>query len=67
MIGRLKKSNKSSVPNLVIAQRVVDKMAVAAKHFLQDETGEAMVGLIIPGTHTGVDTAVGERVDPDVE
>ncbi len=65
MIGRLKKS-KSSVPNLVIAQRVVDKMAAAAKHFLQDETGEAMVGLIVHGTHTGVDTLyVLDTIAPD--
>ena len=65
MIGRLKKS-KSSVPNLVIAQRVVDKMAAAAKHFLQDETGEAMVGLIVKGTHTGVDTLyVLDTIAPD--
>ncbi len=65
MIGRLKKS-KSSVPNLVIAQRVVDKMADAAKHFLQDETGEAMVGLIVHGAHTGVDTLyVLDTIAPD--
>lgn len=65
MIGRLRKS-KSSVPNLVIAQRVVDKMAAAAKHFLQDETGEAMVGLIVHGAHTGVDTLyVLDTIAPD--
>ncbi len=65
MIGRLK-MNRSSVPNLVIAQRVVDKMATAAKHFLQDETGEAMVGLMVPGTRTGVDTLyVLDTIAPD--
>jgi hypothetical protein len=65
MIGRLKKS-RSSVPNLVIAQRVVNKMADAAKHFLQDETGEAMVGLIVHGTRTGVDTLyVLDTIAPD--
>lgn len=37
------------VPNLVIAQRVLDKMAAAANKFLADETGEAMVGLLVPG------------------
>jgi hypothetical protein len=41
------------VPNLVIAQRVIDKMVVAAQRFVEDETGEAMVGLIEPGVHTG--------------
>jgi hypothetical protein len=40
------------VPNLVIAQRVLDKMVAAAGRYLADETGEAMVGLIVPGSHT---------------
>jgi hypothetical protein len=40
------------VPNLVIAQRVLDKMVAAAGRYLADETGEAMVGLLVPGTHT---------------
>jgi hypothetical protein len=45
------------VPNLVIAQRVLDKMVAAASRYLADETGEAMVGLIVPGAHTnGVPT-----------
>lgn len=35
----------TSVPNLVLAQRVVDKMAAAASRFMEDETGEAMIGL----------------------
>ncbi|MEZ4668004.1 MAG: hypothetical protein R3E39_08820 [Anaerolineae bacterium] len=54
MIGRLK-NLRNTVPNLVIAQRVVDKMSAAASHYLQDETGEAMIGLIVPG---GYPTAV---------
>jgi hypothetical protein len=41
------------VPNLVLAQRVIDKMVAAAQRFIQDETGEAMVGLLEPGIHTG--------------
>lgn len=41
------------VPNLVIAQRVIDKMVAAAQRFVEDETGEAMVGLLEPGIHTG--------------
>lgn len=34
------------LPNLVIAQRVIDKMAKGAARFIHDETGEALVGLI---------------------
>jgi hypothetical protein len=41
------------VPNLVLSQRVIDKMVVAAQKFVEDETGEAMVGLVDPGVHTG--------------
>lgn len=44
---------RSNVPNLVVAQRVLDKMAAAAKRYIEDETGEALVGLIVPGTRTG--------------
>ncbi|MBC7870372.1 MAG: hypothetical protein H7Y09_05990 [Chitinophagaceae bacterium] len=45
------------VPNLVLAQRVIDKMAAAAQHYVDDETGEAMLGLFMPGTNTnGVPT-----------
>ena len=46
MIGRLK-NLRNTVPNLVIAQRVVDKMSAAASHYLQDETGEAMIGILL--------------------
>jgi hypothetical protein len=42
-----------SAPNLVIAQRVIDKMAAAADETLEDETGEAMVGLVIPSAIPG--------------
>ncbi len=34
------------VPKLIIAQRVIDKMQIAANTFVEDETGEAMIGLI---------------------
>lgn len=56
-----------NVPNLVVAQRVLDKMAAAASHFIADETGEAMVGLVVPGTHTnGVPTLyVLDTIAPD--
>jgi hypothetical protein len=35
------------VPNLVISQRMVDHVTEAARHFLADETGESMVGLVL--------------------
>jgi hypothetical protein len=41
-----------NVPNLVLAQRVINKMATAAGQYIEDETGEAMVGLVDPGTNT---------------
>lgn len=34
------------VPRLVVSQRVIDKMLIAASRFIEDETGEAMVGLV---------------------
>lgn len=36
-----------TVPNLLLTQRVIDKMTAAAKRYLADETGEAMVGVVI--------------------
>lgn len=36
------------VPNLVLSRRVLDKMAAAARKYIEDETGEAMVGLVLP-------------------
>ncbi len=58
---------RPTVPNLVVAQRVLDKMMIAAHHYIQDETGEAMVGLIVPGSRTnGVDTLyVLDTISPD--
>jgi hypothetical protein len=57
----------ASVPNLVIAQRVLDRMCAAADHFIEDETGEAMVGLVVPGTYTnGVATIYAlDTISPD--
>lgn len=43
----------SLVPNLVVAQRVLHKMAAAAAYHIGDETGEAMVGLMTPGSFDG--------------
>ena len=58
---------RPTVPNLVVAQRVLDKMMIAAQHYVQDETGEAMIGLVVPGSHTnGVDTIyVLDTISPD--
>jgi hypothetical protein len=64
----LNKSRPSrGVPNLVIAQRVLDKMVAAASRYLADETGEAMVGLLVPGANTnGISTLyVLDTIAPD--
>ncbi len=54
-------------PNLVLAQRVIDKMATAANQHLEDETGEAMVGFIVaPSLPNGVPTIyVLDTISPD--
>lgn len=53
------------VPNLVIAQRVLDRMAAAARTHIEDETGEALVGLRVEGL-TGVPTLyVLDTIAPD--
>lgn len=41
---------KVHVPNLIVSQRVLDKMRIAARTHLEDETGEAMIGLVVPAT-----------------
>ncbi|PJF22634.1 MAG: hypothetical protein CUN56_05025 [Phototrophicales bacterium] len=58
---------RAIVPNLVLAQRVIDKMCVAANTYIEDETGEAMVGLVDPGKNTnGVPTIyVLDTIAPD--
>lgn len=57
---------RRGVPNLVVAQRVIDKMARAAQHYLEDETGEAMVGLLVPGPHSGIPTLyILDTIAPD--
>lgn len=54
------------VPNLVMAQRVIDKIASAAQRYIEDETGEAMVGLVTPGPNEGVPTIyVLDTISPD--
>jgi hypothetical protein len=58
--------SRQPVPNLVVAQRVLNKMASAARHYLEDETGEAMVGLVVPGDRTGIDTVyILDTISPD--
>ena len=58
---------RNSVPNLVIARRVLHKMTRAAQAFIEDETGEAMVGLVVPGERTkGIETLyVLDTISPD--
>lgn len=55
------------IPNLILSQRVIDKMAKGAARFQQDETGEALVGLLVPGDNTnGVPTIyVLDTIPPD--
>lgn len=55
------------IPNLVIAQRVIDKMIKAASEYIEDETGEAMIGLIVEGENTnGIPTIyILDTISPD--
>ncbi|MCS7072007.1 MAG: hypothetical protein NZM00_10915, partial [Anaerolinea sp.] len=55
------------VPNLVVAERVLARMQAAAQASIEDETGEALIGLIVPGTLTnGVPTVyVLDTISPD--
>lgn len=39
--------SRGIVPNLVISQKFVDRVVKAAQGFIEDETGESMVGLVI--------------------
>jgi hypothetical protein len=39
--------SRGIVPNLIISQRMVDRVVKAAQGYIEDETGESMVGLII--------------------
>jgi len=39
--------SRGIVPNLLISQRVVNKVTEAARRFIADETGETMVGLLL--------------------
>ncbi len=46
-------ANRVNVPNLVLAQHVLNKMATAANHYVEDETGEALVGVVVPAETPG--------------
>ncbi len=39
--------SRGIVPNLVISQQFVDRVVKAAQGFIEDETGESMVGLVV--------------------
>ena len=41
--------SRGIVPNLVISQRAVERIVNIAQGFIQDETGESMVGVVLPG------------------
>ncbi|MCB9450097.1 MAG: hypothetical protein H6672_01590 [Anaerolineaceae bacterium] len=67
MPNRLIEIQGQGVPNLVVAQRVINKMSTAASRYIEDETGEAMVGLIVSGANTnGIPTLyVLDTIAPD--
>jgi hypothetical protein len=55
----------SPVPNLVIAGRVLTRISTAARQHIEDETGEALVGLVVPG-EAGIETLyVLDTISPD--
>lgn len=53
LIGR-----RPASPRLLVAQRVIDKMVAAAQTYVEDETGEAMIGLILPPADDQPETIV---------
>lgn len=46
-------TTRLTAPNLIVAQRVLEKMRAAARTHLEDETGEAMVGLVVNSPQPG--------------
>ncbi len=65
MLGRIV-GRKTTVPNLVVAQRVIDRMMAAVQSYLEDETGEAMVGIVAESAHGGTPTLyVLDTIAPD--
>ena len=66
MWKRLMPNRPTIIPNLVLAQHVIDKIALAASRYVEDETGEALIGLVKPGEGSGVPTVyVLETIAPD--
>ncbi len=65
MLNRFQFGKRGIVPNLVIAQRVLDKMMTASKQHLEDETGEAMIGLVVTTPHSGTTLYVLDTISPD--
>ncbi|MBK8022639.1 MAG: hypothetical protein IPK19_14710 [Chloroflexi bacterium] len=49
------------VPNLVVAKRVLSRMVSAAQSHLEDETGEALIGAIIPAPPSADGSSSGPR------
>lgn len=67
LLKRLIPHRGGPVPNLVIAQRVVDKMLRAANRHVADETGEAMIGVITSGAATkSAPQGVGDNPVPTI-
>jgi hypothetical protein len=42
-------TRRGTVPSLIVARRVIEKMVRAGSQYVEDETGEAMIGLIMDG------------------
>lgn len=61
--------SRGIVPNLVISQRVVDKITSIARQFIADETGESMVGMVIDSNQpeTMPTIYVLDTISPDEE
>ena len=59
--------SRGIVPNLVLSQRAVERMQLAASQYVADETGEAMVGFVVKDdTPEGRDTIyVLDTISPD--
>jgi hypothetical protein len=53
-----------NVPKLYVAQRVIDKMVKAAQEYVDDETGEAMIGLVLVDGTTGVAVYIIDTIAP---
>lgn len=66
MLRRFRPMKDTVIPNLVIAQRVIDKIALAASEFVEDETGEALIGVVKPGVDEAPPTIyVLDTIAPD--